>query len=188
MVIDAGHGGIDGGSEGSISKVKESKLNLEIAVKLKKSLEKVGFIVIMTRESDVGLYGDTSDGFKVRDLKKRVQIINENKPDLAVSIHLNKYSKEYRRGAQVFYSKNNSISKNLANDIQFYLNLLKESKKMYDALIGDYYILNNSNSPAVIVECGFLSNNEEEKLLQESSYQTKLADAITNGILKFLST
>ncbi len=186
IVIDAGHGGIDGGSTGTLTQVKESELNLEIAFILKETLEKIGVFVIMTRESDVGLYGDTSEGFKVRDLKKRVEIINQNKPNLAVSIHLNKYQKEYRRGAQVFYSNKNEKSKILAKNVQFYLNLLPESKRIYDELIGDYYILNNSNCPSIIVECGFLSNNEEEILLQTKTYQTKLATAIYNGILKYL--
>jgi N-acetylmuramoyl-L-alanine amidase len=141
----------------------------------------------MTRTTNDGLYGDTSQGFKVRDLQKRVEIINQNKPDLALSIHLNVYQKSYRRGAQVFYPKNSESSLALAKNIQTHLNLLSESKKMYDALCGDYYILNNSNSPAVIVECGFLSNGEEEILLQSPEYQSKIALAISNGILQYLS-
>ncbi len=187
VVLDAGHGGIDGGAEGVSTKVKESELNLKICQILKELFEKHNFSVVMTRTDDNGLYGDTTDGFKKRDLLKRVEIANNSKSNLFLSIHLNTYKNPSRRGAQVFFKKGDSLSKSLANNIQTELNLLKESKRMYDALSGDYYLLNNVKCTSVIVECGFLSNPEEEKLLSNQEYREKLANSILNGTIRYLS-
>lgn len=184
VVIDAGHGGIDGGAIGS-SKVSESSINLQISYELKSLLEKDGCTVIMTRKDENGLYDNTNKGFKKRDLQKRVEISKNANFDVFISIHLNKYISPKRRGAQVFFKKGNDESKFLANCIQTELNLLKESIRMYDALTGDYYLLNCLNGSAVIVECGFLSNPDEEKLLLTESYRKTLARAIRKGIIRY---
>lgn len=184
VVIDAGHGGIDGGASGSLG-VYEREINLSISYKLKEMFESRGYKVTLTRTDENGLYDDTSPGFKLRDLKRRVEIIKNANPDLFISVHLNTYTSPMRRGAQVFYKKGNDYSKKLAENVQVELNLLKESKRMYDALSGDYYLLNSINIPAIIVECGFLSNPEEEKLLLTSSYQKTLAKAIYNGTIRY---
>ena len=186
VVIDAGHGGIDGGAVGSVSGVSESSLNLKIAYNLKSILDNSGFTTILTRTDENGLYGDTSKGFKKRDLEKRVEITKKANPDIFISVHLNTYQNNSRRGAQVFYKKDNENAKKLATNIQLYLNLLKESKRMYDCISGDYYLLNNIKTSAVIVECGFLSNLEEENLLLTNEYREKLAKAIFNGIVAYL--
>ena len=187
IVIDAGHGGIDGGCVGSSKESVESELNLLIAKELESTLLSCGFSVFLTRDGNYGLYGTEEPGFKLRDLKKRVEITKEISPNIFISIHLNKYISESRRGAQVFYKINDKISKNLATKIQNRLNLLPESKRMYDALIGDYFILNENSCPSVIVECGFLSNPEEEKLLLTKNYRQKLAKSICDGIVDYLS-
>lgn len=186
IVIDAGHGGIDGGCEGSTPEAVESTLNLLIAKELEKVLLSKGFSVFLTRENDGGLYGTEEPGFKLRDLQKRVEIVNGISPDLFISVHLNKYISPSRRGAQVFYKIDDKNSKNLATKIQNSLNLLPESKRMYDCLKGDYYLLNVLPFPSVIVECGFLSNPEEEKLLLTNSYRKKLANAIADGVVRYL--
>lgn len=186
IVIDAGHGGIDGGCEGSDKENNEAKLNLLIANELKIVLISKGFSVFLTRETDDGLYGTTEPGFKLRDLKKRVEITREISPDLFISIHLNKYISPSRRGAQVFYKINDKNSKNLACKIQNFLNLMPESKRMFDALKGDYFLLNELDCPSVIIECGFLSNPEEEKLLLTKSYRQKLAKSIADGVISYL--
>ena len=186
IVLDAGHGGIDGGCMGSTDESVESTLNLLIVKELEGVLKSKGFSVFLTRENEDGLYGSTEPGFKLRDLQKRVEITSKISPDLFISVHLNKYASALRRGAQVFFKIDDKNSKNLAMKIQNSLNLLPESKRMYDALKGDYYLLNALSIPAVIVECGFLSNPEEEGLLLTKSYRVKLAKAIADGVVSYL--
>ena len=156
VVIDAGHGGIDGGASGVTTGVRESDINLLIAKSLKKLYENSGFSVVMIRSADEGLYGSTEPGFKKRDLEKRVEIINSSRADFLVSIHLNVYSSPSRRGAQAFYKKGDKLSEKLAKQIQARINGLGVVPRLYNALWGDYYLLNESKIPSVIVECGFL--------------------------------
>lgn len=113
VVIDAGHGGADGGAVGVKTGAIEAELNLAIAKFLKAEFENNGYVVIMTRVDENGLYGDESDGFKLRDLKKRVEIINSAKPEAVISVHINKYSLSSRRGAQVFLSRTRKRAKPL---------------------------------------------------------------------------
>ena len=187
VVIDAGHGGIDGGALGVITGVRESDINLLIAKKLKSTFEDSGFIVVMTRESDEGLYGTTDPGFKKRDLKAREKILNQTLADLAVSIHLNTYLSKSRRGAQVFYNKKIKESKRLAGLIQSRLNGVGRMARLSNPLFGDYYLLNQSKVPTVIVECGFLSNPEDEELLLSEDYRADICYAIYKGCVDYLS-
>lgn len=186
IVLDAGHGGIDGGVTGISTGVKESELNLKIVKKLEKLLIASGFNVVLTRSSDAGLYGIASGNLKRKDMLKRKEIILSAKPDLVVSIHLNKFSVTTRRGAQVFFKDGDEGGYKLATSIQSSFNCLKESTREFSALKGDYYILNCSPYPSVIAECGFLSNPEEEALLITDEYQNKIAEAIFEGITSFL--
>ncbi len=187
VVIDAGHGGIDGGASGVITGVRESDLNLLIAKNLKSLFEESGFVVIMTRETDEGLYGTTDPGFKKRDLKAREEILNGSLADVAVSIHLNNYSSKSRRGAQVFYNKKIKESKRLAGLIQSRLNGVGRMARLSNPLSGDYYLLNQSKVPTVIVECGFLSSPEDEELLLSEDYRADICDAIYKGCVDYLS-
>ena len=187
VVLDAGHGGIDVGASGGTTGVNESDLNLEICKELQNVFEENGFIVVMTRNDQNGLYGDTSKGFKMRDLNRRLEICKNSGADVFISIHLNSYSSSKRRGAQVFFKGGSEQGKRFADSIQTELNLLKESKRMYDAISGDYYLLNECNITAVIVECGFLSNPEEENLLLDGNYRKKLAKSIFLGTLRYFS-
>lgn len=185
VVIDAGHGGIDKGATGTYTGVLESDLNLDIAKKLQTMFEEIGFSVVMTRTGDYGLYGDTSKGFKRRDLEKRVEIINKNSPDAFISIHMNKYTSSSRRGAQVFYS-NGYDSLNFAKSVQNEFNNAPECVKKASALKGDYYLLNMAKCSSIIVECGFLSSIDDEKLLNTSEYRKKIAEHVFNGTLNYL--
>ena len=187
VVVDAGHGGIDGGATGKQTKVQESDLNLEIAKKLKDKLKESGINVVMTRNSFAGLYGTTAKGFKKRDLEKRVKIINSANADAMVSIHLNCYSSPSRRGATTFFRADKQESEKLATSIQKSFNKLSAQPKDYSALKGDYYLLNESNCPSVICECGFLSSPEDEKLLITEEYQNEIAEKIFYGIIEYLS-
>lgn len=188
VVIDAGHGGIDGGATGVLTGVRESDVNLLIANNLQKLFLDKGFVVIMTRTEDVGLYGTTEPGFKKRDLTKRVEIINGSNADVAISIHLNVYSSSSRRGAQTFFSNDNVESENLAKQIQSRINGMSMMPRLSDALKGDYYLLNESKIPTAIVECGFLSNKDDEKLLLSEEYRNQISNAIFGGCLAYLAS
>lgn len=188
VVIDAGHGGIDGGVVGIESGVKESDVNLDISRRLKRCFEDAGFAVVETRETEAGLYGTTAAGYKKRDMKKRAEVIRASNPALVVSVHQNFFSMRSRRGAQVFFRETNERSKTLACLIQASLNDMPECARKSDPLKGDYYILNCSDYPSVIVECGFLSNAEDEALLLNGEYRDKLAAAISSGCLAYLSS
>ncbi len=187
VVIDAGHGGIDGGVTGVKTGVKESELNLSVAKKLKDKLEDAGIEVIMTRRSASGLYGLPIGGFKKRDMQKREEIIEEASADVVISIHMNKCPYSYRRGAQVFYKKSSEQGKSLADSLQNSLNSMEEATRDFSPLAGDYFILNCSETPSVIVECGFLSNEEDEALLISDDYQEKLCYYIFKGLADYFA-
>lgn len=191
LVIDAGHGGIDGGVVGKNTKIKESDLNLQIAKKLEKLATGSSFSTVMTRKTADGLYGVATNGFKRRDMQKRKEIINSSSADYVISIHQNRYHDEKRRGAQVFYSKNgNDNTVKFAESMQNYLNKhlnIPTVDRSYSAQEGDFFIVKCSSIPTIIVECGFLSNAEDEKLLSTESYQNKLANILLSGLLQFVS-
>ena len=188
VVIDAGHGGIDGGVSGVNTGVKESDINLEIAKLLAKEFLSGGFSVVMTRSTTAGLYGHTGAGHKRRDMQAREKIIKQANPALVISIHQNKFSSPSRRGAQVFYRAGSEGGNSLAKCVQNQLNNLKENGKKCFPLSGDYYLLNISPCPAIIVECGFLSNAQDEKLLISAEYQKQLVGTIFYGALSFLES
>ena len=188
VVIDAGHGGIDGGVVGITSGVKESDINLDISRMLQDKFEEAGFNVVQTRPTEAGLYGAATAGYKRRDMKARAEIIQKSAPSVVVSVHQNFFSVHSRRGAQVFFRGSSEHSATLARMIQSSLNDMPECAKQSDALVGDYYILNCSDYPSVIVECGFLSNAEDEKLLLDNAYREKLVTAISAGAIAFLSS
>lgn len=188
VVLDAGHGGVDKGVVGVTSKVSEAEMNLKITKEVKKLLEANNINVVLTRETEAGLYGDSLDNFKKRDMAERKRIINESKPNVVVSIHCNKFPSASRRGAQVFFDKNSENSKEFANLIQNSLNTLnkRETEREYEALSGDYYILKCSPYTSVIVECGFLSNPDDDKLLNDDKYRSELSYNIYSAINGFL--
>ena len=187
VVIDAGHGGIDNGVQGIKSKTDEADINLAIARKLKSKLSGAGFNCVMTRTSEAGLYGDTSKGFKRRDMQKRKQIIEECGADMVISVHQNFCPLPSKRGGIVFFDKTSETSGALAEKIQSELNALPQCKKPTEAMHGDYYMLKCTSSPSVIVECGFLSNAEEDELLNDENYQQAVAYAIFKGAVNYLS-
>lgn len=186
VVIDAGHGGIDGGSVGKENGAIESELNLLYAKNLAKCLNNMGINVVLTREDNEGLYDSNAKNLKKSDMKKRKEIIEKANPTLIISIHMNSFSSPRARGAQTFYKKDNAQGKVLAESIQKQLKTNIEHGKE-NCKVGDYYILNCTNLPAVLVECGFLSNKEDEALLISSDYQNKICYSILSGIIAFLN-
>ncbi|RKD25403.1 N-acetylmuramoyl-L-alanine amidase [Caminicella sporogenes DSM 14501] len=190
IIIDPGHGGIDGGAVGKNTGVYESHINLEISLKLRKLLEESGSLVLMTRDKDVGLYSDSGTIRKKKneDLKKRKKLFDESNADAIISIHLNSFSESKYYGAQTFYPKNSEKSKLLAELIQDELiRVLDNGNTRKAKLKNDVYILQNVKVPTVLVECGFLSNPDEEKLLQNKWYQEKIAWSIYIGILRYFN-
>ncbi len=184
VVVDAGHGGFDPGKVG-INKELEKDINLQIALKLKDKLEENNVKVIMTRTNDVSL-DDGNGGKKISDMKNRVKIINQSGAELCISIHQNSYTSKEVKGAQVFYYSKSEQGKELAKKIQDALReALADGNKRVEKENNDYYLLLNSKCPAVIVECGFLSNWEDSTNLKDEVYQRKVADAITSAVLEY---
>lgn len=187
VVIDAGHGGFDPGKVG-VNGALEKDINLEIAKKVKTFLEADDIQVVMTRESEAGLYEEADSNKKVQDMKKRISIIEEASPAVTVSIHQNSYHEEYVHGAQVFYYTASEEGRKLAKILQERLieGVDKENTRVEKAN-NSYYLLKKTSTPIVIVECGFLSNREEADALTNELYQEKIAWAIHLGIIQYLN-
>ena len=188
VVIDAGHGSPDEGAESS-NGTTEAQINLKIALKVQNLLEQTGCTVILTRSDNNAIYDLDSKTLrqkKVSDIKNRVKIGNESSADIFVSIHLNKIPQQQYYGWQCFFNSKNENSKPLAEHLQENLNesIQKENKRVAMNL-NTVYIMKNVEIPISIVECGFLSNPEEEKQLQEDEYQNRLAWGIYNGITDY---
>ena len=187
VVIDAGHGGDDPGKVG-INGAKEKDINLQIAMLVKQFLEENDIEVVMTRESDEGLYDADTSNKKVQDMKRRIGLIEEAKPMVTVSIHQNSYPEEYVHGAQVFYYTGSARGELLAECIQaqFVERVDAENNRRIKAN-DSYYLLKKTDVPIVIVECGFLSNSAEAEALCSPEYQERVAWALHMGILQYLN-
>lgn len=190
IAIDPGHGGVD---PGAVSKngVKEDEINLKISLKLKRLIEQSGGIVFMTRAEDKGLYSSearTLRQMKREDLQKRREIIDNSGSQILVSIHLNSFIRSNYYGAQTFYKEGSEEGQRLALIIQEELkNILDKDNKREPQKRNDVYLLNEVSIPSVLVECGFLSNSAEEKLLLDETYQEKIAWSIYVGIMNYFN-
>lgn len=181
VVIDAGHGGRDPGKVG-VNDVLEKDINLSIAKKTVEELEAKNIQAVMTRTEDKEVEEGQDGSRKVQDMKARVAMINEIRPDLAVSIHQNSYSDTSVGGLQIFYYTHSSEGEKMAQKMeQIFLSL--ENTQVRDSKANDtYYLLRRTEVPTLIIECGFLSNPEEAKKLAEETYQQELAKAVADGI------
>lgn len=180
IVIDPGHGGWDPGKTGNIGE-NEKIINLQISQILQKYLETSGANVVITRNEDEAL-GDS----KNKDMKERKNIADSSYGDILVSIHQNSFPKESAKGAQVFYYGTSEESKKLAEFVQSRLISEADNENKRTAKANtDYYMLKAMKLPCIIVECGFLSNSNEEKLLNDKKYQEKIAWAIYMGIIDY---
>ncbi|MDE6189454.1 MAG: N-acetylmuramoyl-L-alanine amidase [Clostridia bacterium] len=175
IVIDAGHGGIDGGVVGATG-VKESDINLSMSKILKEELESRNFAVVMTRST-----ADALNNVKRLDMQARKKIIVEANPTLVISLHVNKFSDSSRRGVQVFYD-DKGVGKDFATVMQQYLNeninAVYGTRSNYEPISGDLYITKCAPVPSIIIECGFISNPEDEKLLLSKKYCEDLCSRI----------
>ncbi|ATD53974.1 N-acetylmuramoyl-L-alanine amidase CwlD [Clostridium chauvoei] len=188
ILIDPGHGGFDGGAQTKSGTI-EKDVNIAISLKLKENLEKKGYKVYMTRTDDNGLNekGTTIREKKREDLKKRCELKKETKCDAFISIHQNMFPQAKCYGAQVWYSSND-ISKTLATNIQEELKQsVKDNNKRVAKPAGESYLIlrDKYEGASVLVECGFLSNPDEEAKLKTDEHQNALVEGISNGLDKY---
>lgn len=191
VVIDPGHGGEDGGAV--VGDIFEKDINLKIAKILKDLLDVSGVETIMTRTEDISIYDNGADSLRQKkrsDLINRLKIANENENAIFVSIHQNKFPQSQYWGAQVFYGSQNEYSKELAEQLQNTIikTLQPNNKRNIKPVQDNIYLIYNAKTPAVLCECGFMSNKDEMLLLKDENYQKKMAFSIYIGILKFYNS
>lgn len=190
VVIDPGHGGFDGGTSG-VDGTVEKGLNLAISQKVKAQLELMGIRCVMTRTEDIST---TDSGLKstkekkTSDIKNRLKLVNETPNSVLLSIHQNFYTTEKYSGLQVFYSGNHPQSETLASLIQTNTHdfLQQQNTRQIKKAESNLYLLYHAKAPSVLVECGFMSNTAENKLLQDEAYQNKLAYVIAMSMNQYL--
>lgn len=184
IVIDAGHGGRDGGAIGKTTGTSESELNLKYAKMLQSLCEEFGIGVVMTRENMQGLYDENASNKKRSEMEKRRNIINGSGADLMVSLHMNSFPLSSCEGAYVFYAKDNDEGFRLAKGVQN--SLCHSFSSARDVVtVGDYFVLNVAQMPAILIECGFLSNPTEEQLLLSDEYCESFCYSVLAGILSY---
>lgn len=189
IVVDPGHGGIDGGTNDGDG-LLEKDVNLDVSLKLRKELDREGFNVVMTREKDESLenYSNIKASRYKRDLNARKTIVDENKPKAFISVHVNSSKRSSARGVQVYYFPTSDESKKLAQNICesvneiVYEDYLKDSNLKAQPMPENFFILRETEAPGVLVEIGFITNPEDKELLKNNKYKKKIAAAITEGI------
>lgn len=190
VVVDAGHGGADGGVTGVNTGVKESDLNLAMSFLIGGCLEGMGFEVVYTRTGKGGLYDETDRDKKSADMHRRGEIIRASAPSAVLSVHMNIFFERGRRGAQVFFDRNSDGGRALAEGIQTALNEgfnLPDAGRAFAALSAEKFILQQSAAPSVIVECGFLSNPADEANLLDPDYTVRFAETVADAVHAFLA-
>ncbi len=190
VVLDAGHGGEDGGCEGN--GLVEKDLNLDITLRLASLLREQGVTVVLTRDTDILLYDINSDyqgKKKAQDVRKRLEIAKSQENPLLVSIHMNYFAQTQYSGLQVWYSKNDARSKILANLIQSNVKseLQPSNKRVTKEATSSIFLLHNATFPAVLIECGFLSNPDEARAMADENYRKNLANSIFKSIMTYIS-
>ena len=184
ILIDAGHGGWDPGSKVGGADALEKDINLAIARKLQVHLEQGGSYVLLTRAEDEAL-----SERKSADMAARRDLANHGRADMIISIHQNSFTSERVAGTQVFYYTGSQLGKHLAESVQEAIVSFTEQPRNLGIKANDqYYILRTTTIPAILIECGFLSNPAERRLLMTEEYQEKIAWAIYKGILNFYET
>jgi len=183
VVIDAGHGGFDGGAVGTVTEVHEDDLNLAVALFLKETFETNGYTVLMTRNDEKAIART-----KLDDMHQRKKIIENSGAEMVISIHMNFYADADVTGPQVFYFAESSRGEILANMVSNEIEHRVQPERMRRVTAENYYILKVGNAPSILVECGFLSNAEDEALLMDEAYQIKLANAIYIAADEYMDT
>lgn len=190
VVLDAGHGSPDGGAVG-INGTEEKDINLKIVLKLREILESRGINVILTRSGDSGIYDSdakTIHEMKLSDMRNRLSIINSSGADLFISVHMNSHTTSQPHGLHIFYSKNHPEAETAANAVQNHIAELTGAQTHTVKTASDtLYLMKNPVPPAILAECGFLSNPEEESLLNDDKYQSKIAFALASAVFDLIS-
>ncbi len=188
VVLDAGHGGRDGGAVGVTGAI-EKELNLDIAKRIEAKLSEMGVSVVMTRTEDVMLESDGAYSKKNGDLKARLEIAEAAENSIFVSIHMNKFHSPSVKGTMIYYSSNNSDSKPLAEAVMSAVKdkLQPENKKAVKDVGSALYILNRTTRPAILIECGFISNSYEESLLMNEDYRERYAKVIADAVFAYIN-
>lgn len=191
IIIDAGHGGADGGAVAADG-TEEQYINLDIAIRLNDILTSLGYRTLMTRIDNNSIHDSTADTMreqKVSDLHNRLKIIESNPDCIFVSVHQNYYTESKYWGTQVFYSPNNAQSSVLAQSVQSSVvsGLQPDNTRQIKQSGSSIYLLYNATAPAVMVECGFLSNREETAKLNDIEYRQQMAEAISCGIVNYIN-
>ena len=184
IVIDAGHGGRDGGAVGRQTGVTESELNLKYALRLKELCADYGIDVIMTRSDMNGLYDESAPNKKKSEMERSKSIINSSGADIMISLHMNAFPLPSSNGAFVFYAKGSDEGYELAKSVQGSLCQSFDNAREYVS-VGDYFVLNCASMPSVLVECGFLSNPQEESSLISDDYCQEFCYSLLAGILSY---
>lgn len=190
IVIDAGHGGEDGGCEGN--GLVEKNLNLDISLQLAELLRKAGVNVVLTRDTDILLYDMNSDykgQKKAQDVRKRLEIASSQENPVLVSIHMNYFAQTKYSGLQVWYSQNDARSRALASLVQSGMKsaLQPSNKRTIKEATSSIFLLHNATFPAVLIECGFLSNPDEARALSDADYRHEIAKVIFDAIMQYIS-
>lgn len=190
IILDAGHGGFDGGAE-ALDGTLEKDINLAITLKLRDLLAPLGFDIVMVREEDKGIEDNSNTSIrnrKISDLNNRLKLLNKYPNSIFLSIHLNKFEQASIHGAQVFYTTNVESSKLLAEEVQTAIVKMvqPENHRKAKPASKETFLLSKAKNPAVIIECGFLSNPTDLKNLKDEEYQAKISFAIICGLLNFL--
>lgn len=187
VAVDAGHGGYDGGAVGRVSGVPEKGLNLDVAQRVEKLLRQQGAEVVMTRTGDYALCDENPPiRKKLQDMQRRAAIIRMGEADVVLSIHMNEYAGRRESGPQVFYREGCPAGRLLAGAVQQAMIEELNPPKKRTAMGGDYYIL-TLGLPSVLVECGFLSNREEEAKLMQEVYRQQVAQSVVQGVVSWFT-
>ncbi|HLR63216.1 MAG TPA: N-acetylmuramoyl-L-alanine amidase CwlD [Lentibacillus sp.] len=187
IVIDPGHGGVDGGAVGK-DETFEKDIALEVAKKTRDFLQQSGALVYLTREEDKDLASENTNGLsrrKAEDIRERLEFIHNKKADFFITLHLNALSSEKWHGAQTFYHPKEEKSKHLAEMIQTEIIRNLENTTRKPLALNNVYLLKHAEVPGALVEIGFLSNAHERNHLKQDSYQRKMAGSIYEGILRY---
>ena len=181
IYLDAGHGGVDNGA--TVNNVHEKDLNLQIVYKLKETLTSAGATVLLTRKDDNDISNPNALYRKKSDFDNRIKLINNSNADLYISIHQNIYQNKKYSGPQVFYVKDNQkLAETIQNTLNKYLNTKRKVKT-----INNTYMYKLLKKKGILIECGFISNDNERYKLKTEEYQLKLSKIITEGIITYYS-
>ncbi len=186
LIIDAGHGGKDGGAV-SVTGSLEKDLTLDMSLNMKEIFNLLGYDIIMTRETDIELTSDKGSSRKSKDLYGRLDISEKNPDVLFVSVHMNKFSQSKYSGLQVYYSPNNTLSKKIADTVQENIkNILQtDNNRLAKPATRSIFLLYKIKAPAILIECGFISNPNEAELLETKEYRQDLSLALVSSLTEF---